>query len=440
MPPLGAGPGPAMGQRLGRHHMEHGLRLYQNQRPENASRCWRRALRLLTDTSDRFIALGYLCDAHSDCGRYGELVACGLTQLDLATRLDSPSMRAQAYLNLARGAEKQGDFGRTLDYCHHALRDQAHDPCLAGHAHLVLGAAYLGLANFAKAVEYYDAALRLAGQLTDSQLQVLALIGLGQVFAFLKDYEKSLRFHSRAHEISKSLSCKFVRLALVHLVTPLRKLGRLAEAADCCQEALQMSLQTNDRPSQARCLLALGDIYRNRNELERAHSQYEMAFSLLKEMDDRLGQAQVLMGMAKTMTAMKRQSSVCDCKALEINNKALEISTALGNKLFMYYCHVRLEEIYGSLGDEINRLQEERLAMSLAADLDRVCGVCRQEYGDTPAPLEALPCAHIFHAKCVREVLQERERRRKKRTCPECRRTLGASRTFLDCDQHDSIM
>lgn len=439
MPSLVGPPSSAMGQRLGHHHVANGLRLYHDQRPEQAARSWRRALRFLSDTADRFTALGYLAEAHSDCGRYAELVVCALTQLDLATRLDSPSMRAQAYVQLARGYERQGDFGKTLDNCHSALCDQPTDPRLTGHVHLAIASAFLGLANFAKAVEHYDAALRLARQLADPQLEMLAHAGLGQVFAFLKDYDKSLRFHSRAHEMSKGLPCKYQRLALVNLVTPLRKLGRLPEATDCCQEALQLAMQARDKPAQARCLLSLGDIYRNRNELERAHAQYELSFALLKEMGDRLGQAQVLMGMAKTLTALKRLTGVCDCKALEINNKALEISTELGNKLFMYYCHVRLEEIYGSLGDEGNRAREEHQAINLAAELDRVCGVCRQEYGDTPGPLEALPCAHIFHAKCVREVMQERERRRKKRTCPECRRTLVSSRTFLDCDQDATV-
>lgn len=59
----------------------------------------------------------------------------------------------------------------------------------------------------------------------------------------------------------------------------------------------------------------------------------------------------------------------------------------------------RLARIYGALGDEEQRLHHERVAHRLQQDLDLQCAGCGSPYGLEADSLEALPCAHILHAR-----------------------------------------
>lgn len=60
---------------------------------------------------------------------------------------------------------------------------------------------------------------------------------------------------------------------------------------------------------------------------------------------------------------------------------------------------IRLSRIYHALGDEDQRLHHERVASRLTQDLDLNCGACGSPYGLESDSLEALPCAHILHAR-----------------------------------------
>ena len=68
----------------------------------------------------------------------------------------------------------------------------------------------------------------------------------------------------------------------------------------------------------------------------------------------------------------------------------------------MRSAHLRLAELYRILNDEQNDALQERLAACLAEEMELICGVCQERYGDQGGnSLEALPCSHIFHSKWV---------------------------------------
>ena len=66
----------------------------------------------------------------------------------------------------------------------------------------------------------------------------------------------------------------------------------------------------------------------------------------------------------------------------------------------MRSAHLRLQQIYRVLKDSENEHRQERLINCLTEEMELVCGVCRDQYGDISGnSLDALPCSHIFHAK-----------------------------------------
>lgn len=73
---------------------------------------WRSALKSTTKRDDRFQLLGYLYQGHMDWGKYREAIEYGHRQLGISEELDSPGMRAEAYLNLSRAHERLGGLER----------------------------------------------------------------------------------------------------------------------------------------------------------------------------------------------------------------------------------------------------------------------------------------------------------------------------------------
>ncbi|XP_064116523.1 43 kDa receptor-associated protein of the synapse isoform X2 [Macrobrachium rosenbergii] len=427
-----------LGQRLARKRVEQGVRLYNQQKHLAAVKKWKQALRRINKDNDRFITLGYLSQAHLDWGRYREMLDFGFQQLDIANEMDSPMLRAEAYLTLARGNERLGNLEKAVSYCRHSLYNQCDQSRTTGYVHLTLGNTYLVYSSFSKSIEHYELALKVSRSIHDTALELQVYCGLGSTFCLLQDYEKSLSFSAKAFELSKSfhiadLNARFQRLSLVTLATPLRKLGRLHEAKDCCQDALKMALTAGDRPTQARCMTILADIHRQCLDVQRAYKRYEASMQLMAHLEDRYGQLIALNGMAKTLGLMRRQSKICDCRPLEINNKVIDLASTLGCKLIMRSAHVRLGELYRVLNDEENHSLQERLASCLTDEMELVCGVCKERYGDQGGnSLDALPCSHIFHAKCVRDLMASGDRKKKKRICPDCRKSLN-SRLMLIC-------
>lgn len=69
-------------------------------------------------------------------------------------------------------------------------------------------------------------------------------------------------------------------------------------------------------------------------------------------------------------------------------------------QLIMRSAHLRLAELYRILNDDQNDSLQVRLAACLAEEMELICGVCQERYGDQGGnSLEALPCSHIFHSK-----------------------------------------
>lgn len=66
-----------MGQDQTKQQIEKGLRLYQSNHTEKALQVWMKVLEKSSDPAGRFRVLGCLVTAHSEMGRYREMLKVG---------------------------------------------------------------------------------------------------------------------------------------------------------------------------------------------------------------------------------------------------------------------------------------------------------------------------------------------------------------------------
>ncbi|CAH1280960.1 unnamed protein product [Diabrotica balteata] len=179
----------------------------------------------------------------------------------------------------------------------------------------------------------------------------------------------------------------------------------------------------------------MGDIYRKKSDINKAFRQYETAMGSAAAMGDRVIQMESMDGAARCLEALRLQHKICNCRPLEFNTRLLEVASSVGAKLLVRKVRIRLSRIYHALGDEDQKLHHERLALRIQEDLDLQCGGCGSPYGLESDSLEALPCAHILHARCAYELFKRNKK--KKRSCPDCDRT--SSRLYLNCNDYNNM-
>ncbi|KAG9352579.1 hypothetical protein JZ751_020993 [Albula glossodonta] len=418
-----------MGQDQTKQQIEKGLRLYQCNKTDKALQVWAKVLEKTSDPGGKFRVLGCLITAHSEMGKYKEMLKYALAQIDTAREMEDPDYLTEGYLNLARSNEKLCDFQKTISYCKTCLNMQGTTVSLQlnGQVCLSMGNAFLGLSIFQKALESYEKALRYAHNNDDKMLECRVCCSLGNFYIQLKDYEKALFFPCKAAELvndyGKGWSLKYRAMSQYHMAVAYRKLERLPDAMECCEvllrfpqsegclpmESMKIALQHGDRPLQALCLLNFADIHRCRNDIEKAFPRYESSMCIMTEIGNRLGQASVYLGVGKGWLQQKELD-----KALESLQRVQDLAEGVGNKLFSLKVHCLSERIYRSQKREDELREQVVKFLQCVEELELYCGMCGESIGEKNQQLQALPCSHIFHLKCLQSSGP--------RDCAKCRR------------------
>ncbi|XP_014242896.1 43 kDa receptor-associated protein of the synapse homolog [Cimex lectularius] len=431
------GCGHKIDQTLARRRVEQGLKLYNQHKQQAAVTKWKSALKRIRKRNDKFVLLGYLYQAYMEWGKYRESLELAHRQLNLAEEADCPNLRAEAYLNLARTHERMGGLERALACARHSLYNECDQCRTAGLVQITVASLNLELAVFCKALQAFQQAHAIAHRIKDSSLELQVYVGLSELFGRLQDADKSARYASKAYDISRNLdmgdlNSRFHRTALLQMASALRKQGELGDAHDYCSEATRLSLVSGDQCTYARSIRVMGDIYRKKSEISNAYRQYESAMTTACHMGDRLCQMEAMDGAARCLETLRLQHKICNCRPLEFNTKLLEVAMTIGAKLLIRTIRVRLCRIYQSLGDEEHRNEHAGAAQRIEEELELQCGACNLPFGYDADSLEALPCAHILHARCAHDLLRRRDKK-KKRSCPDCERSVS-SRLYLQCE------
>ncbi|XP_046801315.1 43 kDa receptor-associated protein of the synapse isoform X2 [Lucilia cuprina] len=418
-------------QFMARRKIERGLKLYEQHNQNAAVRTWRSALKSTSRREDCFQLLGYLYQAHMDWGKYREAIEFGHQQLGISEELDSPTMRAETYLNLARAHERLGGLERALSYARHSLYNECGTQCRTGGlVHLTVARVYLEMGGFSRAFEGLQGAYKIATAICDPSLELQVYVALSELYGRLQDNEKSASYASKAYDLSRSLqlgdlNSSHHRAALLRMAVALRKQGDLGDAHDYCMEATRLSMISGDQATYMRSIRIMGDIYRKKMDYDRALRQYEQAMGNSASLGDRMAQMEAMDGAARCLEALRLQQKICNCRPLEFNTRLLEVASSIGAKLLVRKIRRRLALIYRALGDEEQYNTHIRLANQTDSALGLNCGACGEVFGLEPDSLEALPCAHILHARCAQELIRRKDKGAP-RACPACNKVLSS--------------
>ncbi|KAI6242698.1 RING-type domain-containing protein [Aphelenchoides fujianensis] len=393
------------GQTISNGKCQSGVRLYHQRHFQQAVSRWRSALHKLRSADDKFVTLGYLAQAFCDNGDYESMLYYALQQMELANIRKDDYMKSEAFLNLSKAYERLADFGKAIGYGRaSSLEHPSIDQRTPGYAHLAMG-----FSQFQASLEAFEKAMGIASQTGDKLLELQVCVGLGALFTLLRDLSKALIFLRNALSLLTlvtvdNVHAKYKSVILYHLSVVLRIKGSLFDAKEA--------------------LCSLADIHRELGETEaqetitKSWARYEQAFRIVRQINDRLGEVIVLSSMAKSASESRSHyTGQCECQAIQLNTKCLELAKLLGNKYYALKCYLRLQELYNQLSDEEEENMARKIASALVQEMELYCNFCGLRYGITDECLTALRCSHIYHDKCLSQFLANSS---SDPQCPKC--------------------
>ena len=71
---------------------------------------------------------------------------------------------------------------------------------------------------------------------------------------------------------------------------------------------------------------------------QKSWARYEQAFRIMRQINDRMGEVVVLGSMAKSASESRSHyTGQCECQAIQLNKKCLEIAKAIGCKVSLFF-------------------------------------------------------------------------------------------------------
>jgi len=238
-----------------------------------------------------------------------------------------------------------------------------------------LGIAYKQLGNYNQAIESHQKALTLMRGINDRQGEGQVLGNLGNAYEVLGDYDKALVSYQQSLIIAGEINDRIGEgIARRNLAKIYSNLGEYEKAIESYKESLAIAKETGDRVGESRTLNNLGIAYHTQGNLTQAMAYYTKSLAIAQEISDRQGEGEALGGIglvyedqgdfAKAITYQQQSLSV----AQAIGNRSLE-RLALNNLGHALFSAGELKEAEKKLRDAVKVLESLRPGLR---DADKV--------------------------------------------------------------------
>nr|NP_001071936.1 zinc finger protein [Ciona intestinalis]BAE93343.1 zinc finger protein [Ciona intestinalis] len=399
--------------------------------------CWEKAVsKKCRNPLQLWSAFGLAMRALENWGKHRSFLAFSIRQVELSQEFEKSSdlfagmdsvnsaiLVADSYLNMAKGNLLMSQYKNSEKYATKCLsvlcsvrKSNLNAIKLSGYAYLYKARSNLGFSNFRNALEDLERSLRVAHDQEDRRLECFACCAMGALYLQLKDYEKGNFFSIKSCEIwtqcGSSWSTRTKVTTQLNLAEAYRKVGKIEDAMVIGEEAMKIAIENDDRSCQAYAMLCFADIHRVRKDEERSLPRYNSASGLMLDTGDQFGYMMSTIGKAKLYLQTKDYQ-----KAIQEYFAGQKIAEAIGNKITSMHIHGELALLFQRLSNQDEARVRTLRYHRLLETMELFCGICAEPMAEKNEQLEALPCSHFFHLKCVsnNDALEMR-------MCPSCQK------------------
>ena len=191
-------------------------------------------------------------------------------------------------------------------------------PEIVGRMYGTLGSGYFRLAQFEKAIEYYEQALDISREIGDRREEGLRLGNLGNAYYSLGQVDKAIEYYEQALVISREIGDRFGEgQDFGSLGIAYSDLGQIDKAIEYYKQALVIAREKGDKRGEGSRLGNLGIAYSDLGQIDKAIEYYEQALVIARQTGDRqnegyqlvnLGNAYISLGQVEKAKEFLEQS------------------------------------------------------------------------------------------------------------------------------------
>ena len=266
-------------------------------------------------------------------------------------RLDSKKDMAACLDDIGTSYSDVANYTKALDYYQQALviNKQINNKKEMGVLLGNIGNVYSRLSEDSKALEYRQQALSLDEQAGNTVDVATQLGGLGAIYRNLGDYPKALEYYQKSLKISGQLDNKFLT------ATTLTEIGTLYNALSNSTLALEYQLKALKIEEEMKSIKALfitnqnlGITYRKIGDYSKALFYYQTALKMAEQLnnDDFVGHCLLSIGFVQYL--LKNYS-----QALEYYKRSLAIAEKLQTKATIFMSISNIGEVYRDAPDSV---------------------------------------------------------------------------------------
>ena len=233
-------------------------------------------------------------------------------------------------------------------------------------AYTNLGNAYHHLADYKKAIEFYQESLSIAKETGNKGSEGKAYTGLGCAYRSRGDYKKAIEFYQQSLSIAKEIGNKVSEGgAYGNLGIAYDSLGDYKKAIEFHQQSLHIAKEIGDKGSEGAAYTNLGHAYYCLVDYKKAIEFHQQSLSIAKEIGKKGSEG-------KTYTTNLGSAYRClgdYKKAIEFHQQSLSIAKQIGDKGLEGAAYTNLGIAYDCLGDYKKAIEFHQQSLSIAIEI-----------------------------------------------------------------------
>jgi len=387
-----------------------------------AFQSWQQALNLYREIHDRKgeeQALDSLGQIYYYLGAYGKAIEYHEQSLAIAREIKDWLGEGISLKHMALAYIEKKNFAKAIDYMEQFLaiirkfKDRQSEVGIGVNMSDIeidtletLGFIHIGVANYAKSIEYYQQRLAIARELKDRKGESRTLESLGNNYRALGDFVKPLEYYERSLAISREIQDREGEgQALSALGGIYGSLGNYAKALEYYQQSLAIARQVKSRYGEGVELGQVGYAYYFLGNYAKALEYLEQSLAIAREVKVGIFEKSALGDLGRVYSAQGKYA-----QAVRYYEQSLAIARELQDRQSEGAVLNDLGLIYYDLGNNAQAIESHQQSLAIAREIKdpQAEGAALSNLGKARFKAGTLPQAEqdLFAAIAINETLR----------------------------------
>ncbi len=213
-------------------------------------------------------------------------------------------------------------------------------------ASLGIGEIYNLRGQYPQSLKYFQKALNLSREIKDKSFEGVTLNNIASVYIYLGKYSAAIEYFSQSLALSKEVGDKLGEgIVLNNIGEVYNLLGRYDKALEYFQQSLAIKKTAGKKANERNTLINIGSIYQELRQYSKAIDYYQESLTISKEIGDKRGEAVALTNIGTVYNLLNKYQ-----QALEYHQQSLAISKEIFDKRNEGICLNNIGSVYDSLG------------------------------------------------------------------------------------------